>query len=64
MFCSVDEIDMSGSCGYTCLACIAAALFAAHLGLGVFRALSNRQFGHVVNGLLMVSGVLLVARVM
>ena len=50
--------------GYASLAYMAAALFAAHLGLGVFRTLSNRQFGHVVNGLLMVSGVLLIARVM
>jgi hypothetical protein len=42
---------------------MAATLFAAHLGLGVFRALNNRQFGYVVNGLLMVSGVLLIAQV-
>jgi hypothetical protein len=41
---------------------LAATLFAAHLGLGVFRALNNQQFGYMVSTLLMASGVLLIAR--
>jgi uncharacterized membrane protein YfcA len=38
------------------------ALFAAFLGMKLFRSLSNRQFAWVLNGLLMVSGVLMIAR--
>lgn len=41
-----------------------AALFAAYVGVAVFRSLSNRQFARVVNGLLMVSGALMVLRVL
>ncbi|HEY2558762.1 MAG TPA: sulfite exporter TauE/SafE family protein [Caldimonas sp.] len=36
------------------------ALFAAFLGMKMFRALSSRQFAYVLNGLLMVSGVLMI----
>ena len=39
-----------------------AALFAAFVGVRVFRSLSNRQFGRLLNGLLMVSGALMVLR--
>jgi uncharacterized membrane protein YfcA len=38
------------------------ALFAAFLGMKVFRSLSNRQFAWVLNGLLMVSGALMIVR--
>jgi uncharacterized membrane protein YfcA len=38
------------------------ALFAAFLGMKVFRSLSNRQFACVLNSLLMVSGVLMILR--
>ena len=38
------------------------ALFAAFLGMKVFGSLSNRQFAWVLNSLLMVSGVLMMAR--
>lgn len=41
---------------------MAVALFAAFLGMRVFRALSNRQFAWVLNGLLIVSGALMVLR--
>ncbi|HEY1431018.1 MAG TPA: sulfite exporter TauE/SafE family protein [Stellaceae bacterium] len=37
------------------------ALFAAFIGMRVFRSLSNRQFAWVLNGLLMVSGALMIA---
>jgi uncharacterized protein len=39
-----------------------AALFAAFLGMRVFRSLSNRQFAWVLNSLLMVSGALMILR--
>jgi len=39
---------------------MAVALFAAFLGMKVFRSLSNRQFAWVLNGLLMVSGALMI----
>jgi len=39
-----------------------AALFAAFVGMRVFRSLSNRQFARVLNCLLMVSGALMVVR--
>jgi hypothetical protein len=39
-----------------------AALFAAFVGIRVFGSLSNRQFAWVLNGLLMVSGVLMILR--
>ena len=39
-----------------------AALFAAFVGMRVFRALTNRQFAWVLNGLLMVSGTLMILR--
>lgn len=42
---------------------LAAALLAAHLGVAVFRALTNKQFSIVVHCLLIVSGVSLVAKV-
>jgi uncharacterized membrane protein YfcA len=38
------------------------ALFAAFLGMKVFRSLSNRQFAWALNSLLMVSGALMIAR--
>lgn len=38
------------------------ALFAAFLGMKVFRSLSNRQFSWVLNSLLIVSGALMIAR--
>lgn len=38
------------------------ALFAAFLGMKVFRSLSNRQFSWVLNSLLMVSGALMMVR--
>ena len=38
---------------------LAAALLAAHLGIAVFRALTNRQFCLIVHGLLIVSGLAL-----
>jgi hypothetical protein len=38
------------------------ALFAAFVGMKIFRSLSNRQFAWVLNSLLMVSGALMVAR--
>jgi uncharacterized membrane protein YfcA len=41
---------------------VPAALAATGLGLHVFRRLSGRQFGLAVNGLLLVSGVALLAR--
>ena len=37
-----------------------AALFAAFVGMRLFRSLSNRQFGLLLNGLLMVSGALMI----
>jgi len=37
-----------------------AALFAAFVGMRVFRSLSNRQFAWLLNGLLMVSGALMI----
>jgi hypothetical protein len=37
-----------------------AALFAAFIGMRVFRSLSNRQFTWVLNSLLMVSGALMI----
>lgn len=39
-----------------------AALFAAFIGMRVFRSLSNRQFARLLNGLLIVSGALMVLR--
>jgi uncharacterized membrane protein YfcA len=39
-----------------------AALFAAFVGMRVFRSLSNRQFAWLLNGLLMVSGALMILR--
>jgi uncharacterized membrane protein YfcA len=39
-----------------------AALFAAFIGMRVFRSLSNRQFTWVLNTLLMVSGALMILR--
>ena len=39
-----------------------AALFAAFVGMRVFRSLSNRQFAWLLNGLLMVSGALMFLR--
>jgi uncharacterized membrane protein YfcA len=48
--------------GHAGMTYLAATLFAAHLGLGVFRALNNQQFGYMVSTLLMASGVLLIAR--
>jgi uncharacterized protein len=39
-----------------------AALFAAFVGMRVFRSLSNRQFAWVLNSLLMVSGALMILR--
>ncbi len=39
-----------------------AALFAAFLGMRMFRSLSNRQFALVLNGLLLVSGALMILR--
>ncbi len=39
-----------------------AALFAAFVGMKVFRSLSNRQFAWVLNSLLMVSGALMILR--
>lgn len=38
------------------------ALFAAFVGMKVFRSLTNRQFGWMLNSLLMVSGVLMMVR--
>jgi uncharacterized membrane protein YfcA len=38
------------------------ALFAAFLGMKVFRSLSNRQFAWLLNSLLMISGALMIAR--
>jgi uncharacterized membrane protein YfcA len=38
------------------------ALFAAFLGMKLFRSLSNRQFTRLLNGLLMVSGALMIVR--
>jgi len=38
------------------------ALFAAFLGMKLFRSLSNRQFAWMLNSLLMVSGVLMIVR--
>jgi uncharacterized membrane protein YfcA len=37
-------------------------LFAAFLGMRIFRSLTNRQFASVLNGLLLVSGVLMIVR--
>ena len=39
-----------------------AALFAAFIGMAVFRSVNNRQFTQVLNALLMVSGALMVPR--
>jgi uncharacterized protein len=39
-----------------------AAVFAAHIGVSVFRRLGNRQFTWLVNGMLMVSGAVMVLR--
>jgi uncharacterized membrane protein YfcA len=39
-----------------------AALFAAFVGMRVFSSLSNRQFALLLNGLLMVSGALMILR--
>ncbi len=38
------------------------ALFAAFLGMKAFRSLSNRQFACLLNGLLMISGALMITR--
>jgi len=39
-----------------------AALFAAFIGMRVFRSLSNRHFTGLLNALLMVSGALMLLR--
>jgi len=39
-----------------------AALFAAYIGMKVFRSLSNRQFACVLDSLLMVTGALMILR--
>jgi uncharacterized membrane protein YfcA len=44
------------------IAYLAVALLAAHLGIAVFRALTNRQFCLIIHGLLIVSGVSLVLK--
>jgi uncharacterized membrane protein YfcA len=43
---------------------VAAVLFAAHVGMAVFRSLGNRQFACLVNALLMVSGAVMIAVVL
>jgi uncharacterized membrane protein YfcA len=43
---------------------VVAVLFAAHVGIAVFRSLGNRQFAWLVNALLMVSGAVMVVRVL
>jgi uncharacterized membrane protein YfcA len=48
--------------GNATIAYIAMALLATHLGIAVFRALTNRQFSLLVHGMLIVSGVALVVR--
>ena len=50
--------------GMPTIAYLAAALLATHLGIAVFRALSNRQFCLLVHGLLIVSGLSLAAKVL
>jgi uncharacterized membrane protein YfcA len=55
--------SISFDLGIATIAYIAMALLATHLGIAVFRALTNRQFCLLVHGMLIVSGVALVVRV-
>lgn len=50
--------------GLPTIAYVAVALLATHLGIAVFRALTNRQFCMLVHGLLIVAGVSLAARML
>jgi uncharacterized membrane protein YfcA len=48
--------------GSTALVLVPGVVLAAHLGIAVFRKLSNQQFNRVVYGLLVAAGVTLVMK--
>ena len=54
--------SISFDLGIDTIGYLAVALLATHLGIAVFRALTNRQFCILVHGMLIVSGVALVVR--